>query len=84
MRCGSCETRAKPGAVFCLSDPPNRECEVGDIASTMRSASTNASKFRVILKLYPRRGSALAGLACGLPIVGYGKERSEGSRSSNR
>ena len=25
-------------------------------------------------KLYPRRGSAIAGLACGLPIVGYGGE----------
>lgn len=110
----------KTVAVFCLSDPPNREREVGDIASAMRSASTNGSNLRVIFlgrgtaealqeidrafegipvqvsnlglrsaeevsrtlidadamlcvrgKLYPRRGSALAGLACGLPIVGY-------------
>jgi len=111
---------AKTVAVFCLSDPPNRELEVGDIASAMRSASTNGSKLQVIFlgrgtaeaqqeidrafdgipvqvsnfglrsaeevsrtlsgsdamlcvrgSLYPRRGSALAGIACGLPIVGY-------------
>lgn len=111
---------AKTVAVFCLSDPPNREREVRDIASAMRSAAADGSKLRVIFlgrgtaeaqqeidgafegisvevsnlglqsaeevsrtlgssdamlcvrgSLYPRRGSALAGIACGLPIVGY-------------
>ncbi|MBZ5696713.1 MAG: glycosyltransferase [Acidobacteriia bacterium] len=110
----------KTVAVFCLSDLPNREREIGDIASAMRSAAANGSKLGVVFlgrgtaaaqpdidrafdgvpvqvsnlglqsadevsrtlsgsdamlcvrgKLYPRRGSALAGIACGLPIVGY-------------
>lgn len=111
---------AKTVAVFCLSEAPHRERELGDIASAMRSAATHGAKLRMIFlgrgaaeaqrdidrafegipvqvsnlglqsaeevtrtlsgsdamlcvrgKLYPRRGSALAGIACGLPIVGY-------------
>jgi len=111
---------AKTVAVFCLSEPPNQEREVGDIAHAMRSAARNGSKLRLVLlgrgtaeaqqeidrafadipvqisnlglrsadevsrtlaasdvmlcvrgPLFPRRGSALAGIACGLPIIAY-------------
>jgi glycosyltransferase involved in cell wall biosynthesis len=111
---------AKTVAVFCLSSPPLRQDEVGDICSALRVASMNGTKLRVVFvgretaeaqpeivraldgvaieihnlglrgadevartlaaadamlcvrgRLYPRRGSALAGIACGLPIVGY-------------
>jgi glycosyltransferase involved in cell wall biosynthesis len=107
-------------AVFCLSSPPLRQEEVGDICSALRFASANGSALRVLFvgretaeaqseivraldgveieicnlglldadevsralagsdamlcvrgRLYPRRGSALAGVACGMPIVGY-------------
>jgi glycosyltransferase involved in cell wall biosynthesis len=107
-------------AVFCISDPPNRAREVGEIAQAMRAAARNGSKLRLVLlgrgtaeakseidrafaeipvpisnlgllnadevsrtladsdvmlcvrgRLFPRRGSALAGVACGLPIVAY-------------
>lgn len=117
---GARNSAAKSVAVFCLSGPPNREREVGDIASAIRSAANNDAKLRVIFlgrgtaeaqqeidrafdgisvqvsnlglrsaeevsqalggsdamlcvrgSLYPRRGSAIAGIACGLPIVGY-------------
>lgn len=111
---------AKTVAVFCLSDPPHRERQLGDIAYAMRSAATNSLGLRVLFlgrgtaeaqtdidrafkgipvqvsnlglrsadevsstlagadamlcvrgKLNPRRGSALAGIACGLPVIGY-------------
>lgn len=111
---------AKTVAVFCLSSPPLRQEEVGDICSALRIASANGPALRVLFvgrgtaeaqseivralagveieicnlglldagelsstlagsdamlcvrgPLYPRRGSALAGVACGMPIVGY-------------
>jgi glycosyltransferase involved in cell wall biosynthesis len=111
----------KTVAIFCLSDPPNRQREVNDISQAMRSAASNGTQLRVVFlgrgtteateeierafhgssvevlnlglrsaeeiscvlsesdamlcvrgKLFPRRGSALAGIACGLPIIAYG------------
>jgi len=111
----------KTVAVFCLSQPPNREREVRDISNAIRQIVMNGNKPRVIFlgkgtaeaqgdidrafasipaeivnlgvrpaeevsrtlaaadamlcvrgELYTRRGSAIAGVACGLPIVGYG------------
>lgn len=111
----------KTVAVFCLSEPPNRDREVQDISNAIRGIATNGKKPRVIFlgkgtaeaqgdidrafasipaeivnlgvrpaeevsrnlaaadamlcvrgELYARRGSAIAGVACGLPIVGYG------------
>lgn len=110
----------KTVAVFCVSDPPNREREIGDVAHAMRFVAQQGVKARVVFlgrgtaeakeeierlfesaagevlnlglqspgdvrrilsesdamlcvrgRLYMRRGSAIAGLACGLPIVGY-------------
>lgn len=107
-------------AVFCISEPPNREREIRDISHAVRTAARNGSKLKLVFlgrgtaeaqeeigrafegipaeisnlglrsaeevsrtladcdamlcvrgKLYPRRGSAIAGIACGLPIVGY-------------
>jgi hypothetical protein len=107
-------------AVFCLSDPPNREIELGDIAHAMRFVTQHGLKARAVFlgrataeakeeierlfdstvgetvnlglqsaqevsralsaadvmlcvrgPLFPTRGSAIAGIACGLPIVGY-------------
>jgi glycosyltransferase involved in cell wall biosynthesis len=107
-------------AVFCLSELPHREREVGDIAFAMRCAAADGKQLKLVLLgrgtaeacreieeafqgapvqisnlglqdaeevtrilarsdamlcvrgfLYPRRGSALAGIACGLPLVGY-------------
>ncbi|HEX5425421.1 MAG TPA: glycosyltransferase [Candidatus Acidoferrales bacterium] len=115
--------RTKTVAVFCLSDPPNRQRELADIAHAMEvvarqgvnarviflgrgteeareeiermfdSATVqavtlglqSASEIRRILSeadvmlcvrgpLYMRRGSAIAGIACGLPIVAYAGE----------
>jgi glycosyltransferase involved in cell wall biosynthesis len=111
---------AKTVAVFCLSSPPLRQEEVGDICSALRFACANGPALRALFvgretaeaqseivraldgveieicnlglldahevasalaasdamlcvrgRLYPRRGSALAGVACGMPIVGY-------------
>ncbi len=113
----------KTVAVFCLSDPPNRHRELGDIAHAMRTVAQQGVKARVVFlgrgtdearveiehlfdstamealnlglqtagevrrilsqadvmlcvrgPLYMRRGSAIAGIACGLPIVGYAGE----------
>jgi glycosyltransferase involved in cell wall biosynthesis len=113
----------KTVVVFCVSDAPNGEREVTDIAGAARVAASGGVKLRVVFvgrgtteaksaieraffgapievcihgiceasevtrifsesdamlavrgPLYPRRGSALAGLACGLPIVGYDGE----------
>jgi glycosyltransferase involved in cell wall biosynthesis len=110
----------KTVAVFCLSDPPNRQREVNDISGALRVAANKGIHLRVVFvgrgtseaeceielafrgtqievcnrglcnaeevsrifseshamlavrgRLYLRRASALAGLACGLPIVGY-------------
>lgn len=110
----------KTVVVFCLSNPPNLQRELGDIAHAMRFAAQEGVKARVVFlgrgtseateeiakafacgtvevvnlglqkaadvrrilsssdvmlcvrgPLYIRRGSAIAGLACGLPIVGY-------------
>jgi glycosyltransferase involved in cell wall biosynthesis len=114
---------AKTVAVFCLSDPPNRQRELGDIAHAMRFLAQQGLRARVLFlgrgtsearegierafrsasievvnlglqsaddvsrilcesdamlcvrgPLYPRRGSAIAGIACGLPIVAYAGE----------
>lgn len=111
----------KTVAVFCVSDPPYRQREIGDIAHAMRLLAQQGVKARVVFvgrgtaeaheeinslfdsgaatevvnlglqsaeevrrilsaadamlcvrgPLYMRRGSAIAGIACGLPIVGY-------------
>lgn len=110
----------KTVAIFCLTDPPRRERELGDICYAMRSAAANGSNLRALFlgrgtpgakeeiarsfqdvpvevstlgllsadkisealagcdamlcvrgRLHPRRGSAIAGISCGLPIVGY-------------
>ncbi len=111
---------ARTVAVFCLSDPPNRQREVSEISQAMRSVAANGIRLRLVFlgrgtteateeikrafrgssvevsnlglcsaeeisrilgesdamlcvrgRLFPRRGSALAGIACGLPIVAY-------------
>ena len=112
---------AKTVAVFCVSDPPYRRREIGDIAHAMRLLAQQGVKARVVFvgrgtaeaheeinnlfdygaatevlnlglqsaeevrrilsgadamlcvrgPLYMRRGSAIAGIACGLPIIGY-------------
>jgi glycosyltransferase involved in cell wall biosynthesis len=46
-------------------------CEATEVA---RIFSESSAMIAVRGSLYPRRGSALAGLACGLPIVGYDGE----------
>lgn len=111
----------KTVVVFCVSELPYRQQEIGDISSATRAVAAGAGiKLRVIFvgrgtseardeidrafqgsqievsnrglceaqeitrifsesdvmlavrgKLYLRRASALAGLACGLPIIGY-------------
>lgn len=119
-RAPSCNGNMKSVAVYCLSDPPHRQREIGDIADAMRTAAQDGIRARVVFvgrgtaeakdaiersfdsssgafvnmglqsaadvrrilcqsdvmlcvrgPLYMRRGSAIAGLACGLPIVGY-------------
>jgi glycosyltransferase involved in cell wall biosynthesis len=111
---------AKTVAVFCLTQPPRRKREVGDISYAVRSASANGMKLRVVFvgrgtpeakteierafegiaadvsvlglvsageisetlagcdamlcvrgEINSRRGSVIAGIACGLPIIGY-------------
>jgi glycosyltransferase involved in cell wall biosynthesis len=111
---------AKTVAIFCLSDPPNRERELAEIAHAVRYAAKNGLNARVVFMgrgtpeasedilrafhtvpvevtnlglqpanelsrilsesdamlcvrgpLYPRRGSAIAAIACGLPIIAY-------------
>jgi glycosyltransferase involved in cell wall biosynthesis len=111
---------AKTVVVFCVSESPHGEREIGEIAAATRLVKSAGLEIRVIFvgrgtteaksaidrafadssievcnrglceaeevsrifsesdamvavrgKLYLRRGSALAGLACGLPIVGY-------------
>jgi glycosyltransferase involved in cell wall biosynthesis len=110
----------KTVAVFCLSDPPHRNRELGDISYAMRFLAQQGLKARVVFlgrgtaearedigrlfepsagdvvnlglqsaaevtrilsqsdamlcvrgPVFPTRGSAIAGIACGLPIVGY-------------
>jgi glycosyltransferase involved in cell wall biosynthesis len=110
----------KKVAVFCVSESPYQQREVGDVAHAARAAASNGSSLHLIFvgrgtaeaqpeiervfrdipvqvsnlglrtaeevsrilassdamicvrgKLFPRRGSALAGIACGLPIIGY-------------
>jgi glycosyltransferase involved in cell wall biosynthesis len=46
-------------------------CEATEVA---RIFSESSAMLAVRGSLYPRRGSALAGIACGLPIVGYDGE----------
>jgi glycosyltransferase involved in cell wall biosynthesis len=114
--------------VFCVSDPPFREREIGDISYAMRSAAGAGLDLRIIFlgkgtreahceiekafegipvrvvnlglcdlphiartlaeahamlcvrgKMNLRRGSALAGIACGVPIVGYSGAVVEGT-----
>ncbi len=111
----------KAVAIFCLTEPPNMQTEVGDIAFAVRCATRRIPRMRVIFlgrgtpeareeierafsdtavevrnlglvsaaeisetlaradamlcvrgRITPRRGSVMAGVACGLPIVGYG------------
>ena len=110
----------KTVVVFCVSEPPYRQREIGEISHAVRFAAAEGIPLRVVFigrgtseakaeidrafhgtqievcnrglcnaaevtrifgesdamlavrgRLYLRRGSALAGLACGLPIVGY-------------
>lgn len=112
---------SKTVAVFCLSDPPNRNRELEDIAEAMRTVAKHGVRARVAFlgrgteraseeieklfdsttgeavnlglqsgrdlqrilcgadamlcvrgPLYMTRGSAISGIACGLPIVAYG------------
>jgi len=111
----------KTVGVFCLSDPPHRHRELGDISHAARCITKDGSKLRLVFLgrgteeareeiesifktisaevsnvglqsaeevsralskcdallcvrgiIYPRRGSAIAGIGCGLPIVAYG------------
>jgi glycosyltransferase involved in cell wall biosynthesis len=111
---------AKTVAVFCLTEPPKQEVELGDISHAVQSAVASGSKIRVVFlgrgteearaeiarvfsgvpaevsmlgllgdvkvsetlarsdamlcvrgEITPRRGSVVAGIACGVPIVGY-------------
>ena len=117
---GARDDETKTVAVFCLTEPPKQQLEVGDISHAVRSAVTNGSKVRVVFlgrgteeareeiarvfsrvpvevsmlgilgddqvsetlarsdamlcvrdEITPRRGSVIAGIACGVPIVGY-------------
>lgn len=110
----------KTVVIFCVSEPPHQQREIGEIAHAARVASDAGIRLRVVFvgrgtseaqeeidrafsgtqieicnrglcepaevtrifsdsdvmlavrgRLYLRRGSALAGLACGLPIIGY-------------
>jgi glycosyltransferase involved in cell wall biosynthesis len=111
---------AKTVAVFCLTEPPKQELELGDISHAVRSAAASGSKIRIVFlgrgtdearqeiarvfaevsvevsvlgllgddevsktlarsdamlcvrgEITPRRGSVMAGIACGVPILGY-------------
>jgi glycosyltransferase involved in cell wall biosynthesis len=117
---GERDGKTKTVAVFCLTEPPQQEIELGDISHAVRSAVASGSKLRVVFlgrgteeareeivrvfsdvpvevsmlgllgdakvsetlagsdamlcvrgKITPRRGSVIAGIACGVPIVGY-------------
>ena len=117
---GDSEDLAKTVAVFCLTEPPKQELELGDISHAVRSAAANGSKIRIVFlgrgtdearqeiarvfadvpvevsvlgllgdhkvsetlaksdamlcvrgEITPRRGSVMAGIACGVPIIGY-------------
>ncbi len=111
----------KAVVIFCLTEPPHMQIEVGDIAYAVRCAAGRIAPMRVIFlgrgtaeakeeierafsgtavevrnlglvsaaeisetlagsdamlcvrgMITPRRGSVMAGIACGVPIVGYG------------
>ncbi len=111
----------KTVAIFCLTEPPKQETEIGDIAFAVRCAAKHIPQMRVVFlgrgtaeareeidrafsgtavevgnlglvsaaeisetlagadamlcvrgMITPRRGSVMAGIACGVPIVGYG------------
>jgi glycosyltransferase involved in cell wall biosynthesis len=117
------DRKVKTVAVFCLTEMPKREDELGDISHAVRHVSTLGLRLRVVFcgrgtpeakddierafsdipvetsieglmdsrriaeilagsdamlcvrgKVNPRRGSVIAGITCGLPIVGYGGE----------
>ena len=117
---GASEGLAKTIAVFCLTEPPKQELELGDISHAVRSAAANGSRIRMVFlgrgtdearqeiarvfadvpvevsvlgllgdhqvsetlaksdvmlcvrgEITPRRGSVMAGIACGVPILGY-------------
>jgi glycosyltransferase involved in cell wall biosynthesis len=117
---GSSKHGAKTVAVFCLTEPPKQELELGDISHAVRSAAANGSNIHLIFlgrgtdearqqiarvfagvavevsvlgllgdhqvtemlarsdvmlcvrgEITPRRGSVMAGIACGVPIIGY-------------
>ena len=111
----------KTVAIFCLTEPPKQQTEIGDIAFAVRCAAKHIPQMRVVFlgrgtaeakeeidrafsgtavevrnlglvsaaeisetlagadamlcvrgMITPRRGSVMAGIACGVPIVGYG------------
>lgn len=111
----------KTVAIFCLTEPPKQQTEIGDIAFAVRRAANHIPQMRVVFlgrgtaeaneeierafsgtavearnlglasateisetlasadamlcvrgMITPRRGSVMAGIACGVPIVGYG------------
>lgn len=111
----------KTVAIFCLTEPPKQQIEIGDIAFAARCAANRIPQVRVVFlgrgtaeakeeierafsgtavevcnlglvsaakisetlagadamlcvrdRITPRRGSVMAGIACGVPIVGYG------------
>lgn len=111
----------KTVAIFCLTEAPKRQTEIGDIAFAARCAANRIPQIRIVFlgrgtaeakeeierafsgtavevrnlgllsaaeisetlagadamlcvrdRITPRRGSVMAGIACGVPIVGYG------------
>jgi glycosyltransferase involved in cell wall biosynthesis len=117
---GASERLPKTVAVFCLTEPPKQELELGDISHAVRTAVANGSEIRMVFlgrgtdeakreiarafaevpvevsvlgllgdhkvsetlgrsdamlcvrgEITPRRGSVIAGIACGVPILGY-------------
>lgn len=111
----------KTVAIFCVTEPPKMQIEIGDIAHAVRGAAGRIPQMRVVFlgrgtaeakeeierafrgaavevcnlglvsaaeisetlaradamlcvrgMITPRRGSVMAGIACGAPIVGYG------------
>jgi hypothetical protein len=111
----------KTVAIFCLTEPPQMQIEVGDIGYAVRCATGRIPQMRIVFlgrgtaeaegeierafsgmgvevrnlglvsateiserltgadamlcvrgRITPRRGSVMAGIACGVPIVGYG------------
>jgi glycosyltransferase involved in cell wall biosynthesis len=63
----------------CFSETPIEVCNRGlcAAAEVSRIFGNADAMLAVRGKLYLRRGSALAGLACGLPIIGYGEATTE-------